>query len=261
MRNTLAIAGKELRIYFSTWTAWVVLVAFFGITAFFFAALVEQFQDTRLRYAEANAAALLGTMNLTDLVVGPLFSYVATFFIFMLPILTMRLLAEERRTRTLELLLTTPVRPIEIVLGKYAAALVVMLSMLALTVVFPLVLETLGDGPDAVDWRTVAAGYLGMALLGAGALAVALFASAVTESQAIAAALGFAALLALLVIGVAAEGAGGGWHTLFTHLSLSNHLHPFARGLVRSVDVVYYLSLAFTGVFLTWRVVEVEQWR
>ncbi len=262
MKNTLAIAHKELRIYLTTWTAWVLLIAFLEITAFFFYVLVGEFQRSHLRYVEARAAGILDEMNLTDLVVGPLFSYVATFFIFMLPILTMRLIAEERRSRTMELMLTVPIRPVEIVLGKYIAAFAVMLMMLALTLIFPAMLHFFGDAGAgaAVDWRTIAAGYLGMLLLGAAALAVGMFASAVTESQVIAVVIGFAVLLVLLVIGMAAEG-GGVWQGLASHLSISNHLHPFARGLVRSVDVIYYLSLTFVGLFLTYRFVEAERWR
>jgi ABC-2 type transport system permease protein len=260
VRNTLAVAQKELRIYLTTWTAWVLLVAFLEITAFFFYVLVSEFQRSRLRYIEAHAAGILAEMNLTDLVVGPLFSYVATFFVFLLPILTMRLVSEERRSRTLELMLSVPLRPIELVLGKYFAALSVMALMLALTLVFPLLLDVLGNEPGAVDWRTVAVGYLGMALLGAAALAIGLLASALTESQVIAVVIAFTTLLVLLVVGIAADGDGM-WAALAGYLSISNHLHPFARGLVRSEDAIYYLSLVFVGLFLTYRIIEAERWR
>ena len=260
MRNTLAFARKELRIYLTTWTSYVLVGAFVALTAFFFSFLVQEFQQRRLDYAKRGAAGILAQMNLTDLVVGPTFSYVATFFVFMLPILTMRLIAEERRSKTLELLLSTPVRPIEILLGKYLAAWTVMIAMLAATGIFPLSLHFFADAdPNAVDWNTVWAGYLGMALLGSAGVAVGLFASAVTESQVVAVVIGFAILLLLMVVGVAA--AGSSWRPVLEHLSISHHMQGFARGLVRSPGVTYYASLTFLSLYFALRFLDAERWR
>src|SRR5690242_9498221 len=106
MRNTLAIAGKESRVYLTTWTSYILFGAFMLITAFFFQRLVIEFQLRAMQYMQMG---MTDTMNLTDWVMGPLFINCTVFFLFMLPILTMRLLAEERKTKTLELLMTTPV--------------------------------------------------------------------------------------------------------------------------------------------------------
>lgn len=264
MRNTIAIAGKETRIYLTTWTSYILAGAFLMVTAFFFYESVRQFLVMSQQYSMQQAEGMLEQMNLTDWVMAGVFHSVAFFFLFLLPILTMRLVAEERKTKTLELLLTAPVRPLEIVLGKYLGALLIMVLMLAVTVVFPLLLHIYGaSGGDAapVDWNTVGAGYFGLFLLGAAFVAVGLFASAVTESQIIAVVVGWAILLMFYVIGVTAQGQEGPTRELLEHLGLLNHLETFIQGIVSLKSVVYYLSLAFVGLFLTYRVIEAQRWR
>lgn len=264
MRNTLAIAGKETRVYLTTWTSYIIFGAFLLITAFFFQRLVIEFQLRSMQYMQAQAQNLLEQLNLTDWVVGPMFMNMTVFFLFMLPIMTMRLIAEERKSKTLELLMTAPVRPIEIVLGKYLSALVIMGIMLALTVVFPLLLHVFGGaatGQSVLDWRSVAVGYGGLFLLGAAFCSVGLFASSVSDSQIVAVIVGFAILLMFYVIGLAARGQEGFWQELLQYLSVTNHLEGFVRGIVKVTDVVYYLSLIFVGLFFTFRVVEAQRWR
>src|SRR6476646_4681866 len=189
MRNTLAIAGKETRVYLTTWTSYAIFGAFVLITAFFFQRLVIEYQYRAMQFMQMQAESAMQQMNLTDWVMGPLFMNITVFFLFMLPILTMRLISEERKGKTLELLMTTPVRPIEIVVGKYLSALLIMGMMLALTVMFPLLLHIFGGTPgqdSPLDWRSVGVGYGGMFLLGAAFVAVGLFASSVSESQIVA---------------------------------------------------------------------------
>src|SRR5690606_17995743 len=144
--------------------------------------LVKDFQLRRLSYAENRALALLEQMNLTDLVVGPTFSYVASFFVFLLPVLTMRAFTEERRTGSLQLMLTLPLRGWHLVLGKYAAAWIVMAVMVASTALFPWSLQTFVAPGDPLDWNTIGTGMLGLVALGSAAVAVGLGASAVTDS-------------------------------------------------------------------------------
>ncbi|MEK7705400.1 MAG: ABC transporter permease subunit [Myxococcota bacterium] len=264
MRNTLAIAGKEARIYLTTWTSYILFGAFLLISAFFFQRLVIEFQFRSMQYMQMQQPGVLEQMNLTDWVMGPLFLNITVFFLFMLPILTMRLLAEERRTKTLELLMTSPVRAWEIVLGKYLGALAMMAIMLALTTVFPLLLAIYGGSSGttgALDWHTVATSYLGMLLLGASFVSVGLFASSVTDSQIVAVIVGFAALLMFYVIGLAARGEEGFWQAFFEHLSITGHLDGFVRGIIKVGDVVYYLSLVFVGLFLSHRVVDALRYR
>lgn len=261
MRTLWAITGKELRIQLTTWTSWVLVGGFLELTGFFFYLLVKDFQLRRLSYAENRALALLEQMNLTDLVVGPTFSYVASFFVFLLPVLTMRSFTEERRTKSLELMLSLPLRTWQLVLGKYLAVWLVMAVMVAATVVFPLSLERFVAQGEGLDWNTIGAGLLGMLLLGSAATAVGLCTSAVTESPLVAVVLAFGVLLILMVIGVAASGQSGATRAVLEYLSISHHLQGFARGLIRLPDVVYYLSLTVAGLGLALRWVEAERWR
>ena len=263
MKNIFAICSKELRVYLTTWTSYILFGAFILISAFFFQRLVVEFwlQSTQM---SQQGHGMLDQMNLTDWVMGPLFMNITVFFLFLLPILTMRLLAEERKSKTLELLMTVPIRPVEIVLGKYFAALAIMMLMLLLTVVFPVLLHVFGEttgSESALDWRSVGVGYAGLFLLGAAFVSVGLFASSITDSQIVAVVVSFAALLMFYVIGLASRGEEGFWQQFFDYLSITNHLESFVRGIVRSTDVVYYLSLTFIGLFLSYRMVEAERWR
>ena len=264
MRNTLAIAGKETRVYLTTWNSYIVFGAFMLITAFFFQRLVIEFQLRSLQYMQMQASNMAAQMNLTDWVMSPLFMNVTVFFLFMLPMLTMRLIAEEKKSKTLELLMTAPVRPIEIVLGKYLSAVAIMGIMLLLTLIFPILLQVYGSSSgveNVLDWRAVAVGYGGMFLLGCAFVSVGLFASSVSESQIVAVIVGFAVLLMFYVIGLAARGQEGFWQHFFQYMSINAHLEGFVRGVVRVTDVTYYLSLIFVGLFLTFRVVEAQRWR
>lgn len=266
MRAVAAICTKELRVYLTTWTSYVLFAAFLLISAFFFQRLVVEFWLQSTQLTEMNAQEYMAQLNLTDWVVAPLFMNITVFFLFLLPILTMRLLAEERKSKTLELLMTVPVAPWQIVLGKYLAAVLMMAMMLALTVVFPLLLQVFGGGgdpgpPGPIDWPSIGVAYLGLFLLGAAFVSVGLFASSLSDSQIVAVVISFAALLLFYVIGLAARGEEGPMQHVFEYLSVTGHLESFVRGLIRSSDVVYYLSMSFLGLFLTYRVVEAQRWR
>ena len=263
MGKVLAIAGKDARIYLTTWTSYILFGAFILISAFFFQRLVIEFQLRTLDYAQNQQSWAMERMNLTDWVLGPVFMNMSVFFLIMLPMITMRLLAEERRSKTLELLMTAPVRPVQIVLGKYLAALLIMSIMLGLTVLFPVLLQIFGgaDGASPVDWRTVATSYLGLFLMGAATVAIGLFASSVTDSQIVAVIIGFAVLLMFWVIGLAARGQEGAWGGVLEYLAITTHLENFVRGILKLSDAVYYVSLSFVGLFLTYGVVESQRWR
>ena len=263
MCKIIAIAKKETWLYLTTWTSYILFGAFILITGFFFQRLVIEYQLQTLEYAQSQQSWGMERMNLTDWVMGPVFMNMSIFFIIMFPALTMRLFAEERRQKTLELLMTVPVRPVQIVLGKYLSALIIMTLALGLTVIFPVLLAVFGgaEGVSAVDWHTVGTGYLGLFLLGAGAVAVGLFASAVTESQIVAFLSGFVALLMLWVIGLAARGQQGVWGGFFEYLALTTHLESFVRGILKASDIVYYLSLISVPLFLTYGVVDAQRWK
>lgn len=264
MGNTYALCAKEVRVLLTTWTSWVLFAAFLLISAFFFQRLVIEYQFRTLQFTQMHDEQTLAALNLTDWVLAPLFLNVTVFFLFMLPILTMRLIAEERRQKTLELLLTTPVRPVEIVLGKFFAGVFIMGIMLALTALFPLLLDVFGASAQAahpVDWRSVGTTYLGMFLLGSAFVSVGLFSSSLSESQIVAVVLSFATLLMFYVVGLAARGQEGVWLSVLQYLSLNAHLEPFVRGLVRLSDVTYYLSIVAVSLLMTHQVIEAQRWR
>jgi ABC-2 type transport system permease protein len=263
VRNAIAIAKKELYLYFTTPIAYVVFFATSFIGAFFFLSLTSDFQRRSLQFMQFQALDVLDRMNLTDMVATPLVLNMGVILIFVVPFLTMRLLAEERRQKTMELLMTAPVRSGEIVLGKYLAALGVLVVVIGITAVFPALLDsygTNGKGGSAVEWQTVFAALGGLFLCGAAFVAVGLFVSALTESQVVAALITFLVLLLTWVVGWKAADAEGVWRDVIGHLSSVSHLVSFARGVIELKDVVYFLSLAVIGLFLTHRAVEARRW-
>jgi len=263
LRAALGIARKELSVYFTTPVAWVVLVVVAFFSAQFFAGALEGFRYLATRALQLKSSGLLDRMNLTDMVVARLFGSVALFLLITAPFLSMRLIAEEVRSSTFELLMTTPVRPVEIVLGKFAAALCVLAASLVIVASYPALLALLGAGASgggAVEWPTVATGLLGLFLLGGMALAVGLFFSAVTDTPVVAALLALLVLLGLWVATMFTIGAGEPLRRLAEALSASEHLASFLQGRIDLADVLYYVSLAALGLFLADRAVEARRW-
>lgn len=263
MRNAIAIARKELYLYFATPIAYVVFFATSFIGAFFFLSLTSDFQRRSMQFMQYQAPELIERLNLTDLVASPLVLNMGVILIFVVPFLTMRLLAEERRQKTMELLMTAPIRSAEIVAGKYLAALGMLAVVVGITAVFPALLDVYGtgnSGSGGVEWQTVGAGLAGLFLCGAAFMAVGLFVSSLTESQVVAALITFLVLLLTWVVGWKAAEAEGVWKDVIAHLSSVTHLVSFARGMVALEDLVYFLSLAVLGLFLTHRAVEARRW-
>lgn len=263
MRNAIAIAKKELYLYLTTPIAYVVFFATSFISAWFFLTLTGDFQRRSLQFAQFQAPQFLEQLNLTDMVVAPLVVNMGVILIFVVPFLTMRLLAEERRQSTLELLMTAPIRSGEIVAGKYLAALGVLLVVVGIVSLFPMLLDIYGTGSSGgggVEWQTVLAGLAGLFLCGAGFVAIGLFVSALTESQVVAALITFFVLLLFWVLSWKSADVEGAWRDVLLQASSLGHLVAFARGLVELKDLVYFLSLAVLGLFLTHRAVEARRW-
>ena len=263
MRATLAIARKELAVYFTTPIAYVAFMVTAFFAAQFFTGSVDAYRTFAVRMSPYEAQGVMDRLNLTDLVVSRLFGSVGVFLVISAPFLSMRLLAEEKRGRTFELLMTTPVRPVEIVLGKYLAALGVTAVCVAIVGVFPVILSLFAKGAQggsAVEWQTVATGLLGLFLLGAMSMAVGLFVSALTESVIVAALVALIVLLGLWVVTLFTVGAEGPLRDLASGLSSSEHLMAFLQGRIRLEDVVYYLSFVALGLWLTDRAVEGHRW-
>jgi len=263
MRSALAIAKKELNVYFTTPIAYVAFMVMAFFAAQFFTGSVEAYRTFIMRISPYEGQQMLERLNLTDVVVSRLFASVGVFIIISAPFLSMRLVAEEKRARTFELLMTAPVRPVEIVVGKYLAALVVMGVSIAIVAVFPVILSFFAKGVkggSAVEWQTVGTGLLGLFLLGAMSMAIGLFVSSLTESVIVAALISLIVLLALWVVTIFTLGAEGSMKDLASGLSASEHLMPFLQGRIELKDVVYYLSFVVLGLWLTDRAIEGHRW-
>jgi ABC-2 type transport system permease protein len=256
MKHLWSIALKEIRSYFYSPIAYVLIAVFLIINGYMFSSIVSFASRQSVQLLRFQGAA--PQINLNEMVFRPTFHNMSVVLLLIVPILTMRLFSEEKKTKTTELLLTSPLTISEIVLGKYLGAFVIYLTMVGLTLYMPLLLSIYGQ----VNWGTVLSGYLGLILLGAVFLAIGLFASSVTENQVIAALISFGLLLLVWLLGWAAatvEGTGLG--EILSYLSILDHFDGLIRGLVETRTIVFYLSLVALGLFLTHRVVESQRWK
>ncbi len=249
------IFKKEMRLYFTSSVAYVVFTFFLLIVGYFFYSIFAFYNLTSMQAAMNPVFAR--DLNITDAVMRPLFSNTGIILLFFMPMLTMRLFAEEKRSGTIELLLTFPVRDGEVLLGKFAAAMGLFLMLLGFTVLYPGIVGYFAR----VEWGPLLSGYLGLVLLGSAFLAVGLLVSSLTENQIVASVVTFVVLLFFWVIGWAADLAGSNWKALFQYLSISEHLENFGKGVVDTKDVVYYLSVIALSLFLTMRSLESKRWR
>lgn len=250
-----AVVRKELTIYFATPIFYLVGFCFLLLGGYFFYANLLYY--SLLSFQGAQNPQLAALLTPQQMVFRPLFGTLAIVFLFLVPLITMRLLAEEKRSGTAELLFTYPLTDGAIILGKFLAALLVYLLLLAITVIYPLSLAPI----TRLDWGALASGYLGLILLGGACLALGLFASSLTENQIIAAVLAFAFLLLFWLIGWQQELGAAGWGGLFAALSLLEHFENLARGVIDTRDVIFYLSFIYFFLFLTQRQLESRRWR
>jgi ABC-2 type transport system permease protein len=236
-RNTAAIFWKEFKTYFTSPMAYIIAGVFLAITGYLFV------QSISTTFPEASIRGWLEPST--------------TVFVLWSPALTMRLLAEEQKLGTLELLMTSPIRDYEIVLGKFFAVLVILLATLSLTMFYTLMLFWFGD-PDV---GPVFSGYLGIILFGASTLAVGMLASSLTSNQVVAAVVSFGFLLLMVLTNQAADITTGLSAQILEGFSLSGHFDDFSRGVIDTNNIVYYFSVIATFLFLTIRNVESRRWR
>jgi ABC-2 type transport system permease protein len=280
MRNTLTIAWREVRTYFTSPLAYVVIGVFLALSGYIFWASLVRFSELCLRYG--NNPYVFNQLNVNDMVIRPLFGSMGVIFLLMIPVVSMRLLAEERRSGTSELLFTCPVTSGQVVLGKYLGATLLLLVMLGVTLSYPVLIRATSARPDM---QPTLIGYLGVLLMGMTFLGVGLLISAMTENQIIAAVGAFGALLILWSIGWVADAATvtlasllnsatfGIWEKLnlglggptlgdlLNKISITEHFQDFRKGLLDTEHLIFYLSVMFLSLFLTQRVVESQKWR
>lgn len=249
------IFKKEMRLYFTSPIAWVILTIFTLITGYFFYSIFAYY--TLASMQSMMNPMMAREMSVTDSVLRPLFSNISVILLLLMPLVTMRLFAEERRSGTIELLLTYPVRDGAVLVGKYLAALAMYGVMLALTLVYPAVVLYFAR----VEWGVLATGYLGLLLMGATFLAVGIFASSLTENQIVASIITFGVLLIFWVIGWSADYAGGIWGRVLSHISLLEHFDSFAKGVLDTKDILYYVNFTIVALFLTLRSLEARRWK
>ena len=236
MRTALVIARREILAYFISPIAYMVSAVFLLIAGYLFSLILIQSQQATME---------------------GLFFNIMVVLIFVVPLLTMRLLSDEQKTGTIEILLTAPVRDWEVVVGKYLAAMGMFGVMLACTLYFPVILWRVGGSPD---WGPIMTGYLGLILLTSAMMAIGTLTSAVTENQIVAAVLGFGILLLLWLIEAAGNIATGS-ATVLSYLSMPAHYNDFARGAINLEDVVYYVSVTIGALFIATRMLETRRYR
>jgi ABC-2 type transport system permease protein len=252
--NVLTICRKELSSYFRSPIAYGVMFFFALIAGYFFYAAVAQFVATSMR------SMLMGQampMDVNEWVVRGNLSNVAVVGLFMIPMITMRLFAEEKRTGTIELLITSPLHDLEIILGKWLAAVILYATMLLISMASMLTLYLYGKP----DWRPLMLGYLGLLLQGGAMLAVGSFISACTKNQIVAAVGGFGVLLLLWVMSWVSSLSDSVLTKVIAYLSITDHFDSFAKGVLDLKDVAFYLSMIVLGLFLTARAMESIRWR
>jgi ABC-2 type transport system permease protein len=255
MNNTLAIAHKEIKAYFASPIAYIVIGFSALLFGYFFVALLLNFD--RLSLQAGGGFGGPESVNVNQMLIGPYFMNVAVILLFTLPLLTMRTYAEEKKSGTIELLLTSPLTDVQIVLGKFLGAVVLYMAMLAVTVIHVGFLFLFGNP----EWRPVATGYLGVLLMGGCFLSLGLFVSSLTKNQIVAGFITFAVFLMFWIVNWIAGFVGPTMQGLLNYISITEHLNDFTIGVLDTKHVVYYVSFIAFSLFLTVRSVDTERWR
>ncbi|HXZ39624.1 MAG TPA: ABC transporter permease subunit [Terriglobales bacterium] len=254
MRNIWIIMRKELGSYFVSPIAYLLLTMFALIFGFFFWNALGYFV---LMGMESQMRGQMFPMNLNEEVIRPLLSNASVIGLFFIPMITMRLFAEEKRTGTIELLATSPVRDIEIILGKWLAAMTLYATMLLFTALNFAFLFKYGNP----DWKPLAIGYLGLLLQAGGLLAIGTFISTLTKNQIIAGAATFGVCLLLWVLEWVSGYETATWAKVLAYMSVITHFESFAKGVLDTKDAIFYLTVIFVGLFFTSRSMESLRWR
>ena len=253
MRNVIAIAHKELRSYFSSPMAYIIIGFFalpFGV---FFYLYLDAFVRQGMQMAEMGG----GSMNVNQQVIRYVLQNASVIILFIMPMITMRTYSEEKRSGTIELLLTSPVTDVQIILGKFFGALGLYIAMLLVTLLYIGILFVYGNP----EWRPLVACYLGLLLMGGGFLSIGLLISSMTNNQIVAGIVSFIVFLMLWIVGWFADTAGPTMGAITRYLSITEHFDDFSKGVIDTKHVIYYLSLITLGLFLTAKSVDSERWR
>ena len=254
MRNIWTICRRELYSYFVSPIAWVLLAIFAFLSGVFTYIISASFARASL---EGQMSGQSMPMNLNEQVIAPLFSNIAVMGLFLIPLISMRLFAEEKRQGTIELLITSPLHDLEIVIGKWLSAVLMYGALLAILLLDFSFLFIYGNP----DWKPVVSGFVGILLQGACLLAFGTFISTLTRNQIVAAAIGFGLALILWILNWTTSFGNTVLIQVLNYLSIVSHMDSFSRGVIDTKDLIYYLSMIFLGLFLTARSLESLRWR
>jgi ABC-2 type transport system permease protein len=254
MRNAWVICRKELGSYFASPVAYLLLTMFGLIVGFFFWNALAIFV---IESIEGQMRGQSFPMNVNEQIIRPLLSNVSVIGLFFIPLITMRLFAEEKRTGTIELLATSPVRDMEIILGKWLASVILYACLLLFTALNFAFLFKYGNP----DWKPLAIAYLGLLLQAGALLAIGTFISTLTKNQIIAGAATFGVCLLLWMFAWVSGYEQATWAQVLSYMSVITHFESFGRGVLDSKDAVFYVSVILLGLFFTERSMESLRWR
>jgi len=256
MGNVIAIAQKELRSYFSSPIAYIVIGLWALLYGYFFVAILSFFVRQSM---QMNQFGMQGpqAMNVNQQLIRPLLQNVTILILFLMPMVTMRTYSEEKRSGTIELLLTAPVTDFQIIMGKFLGAMFLYAIMLGVTAIHIGLLFVYGHP----EWKPIVSAYLGLLLLGGCFIALGLLISSLTSNQIVAGMVTFAVFLLLWVITWIGSFSGPTVDKLTTYLSIIDHWDDFGKGVIDTTHVIYYLSFITFGLFLTAKSVDSERWR
>ncbi len=252
--NILTICRKEMNSYFRSPIAYIVMALWAVLSGFFFYFAMSFFVQ---RGIESSMMGQSFPMDVNEWVIRPVFSNISVIGLFLIPMITMRLFAEEKRSGTIELLMTSPVNDLEIILGKWCAAVILYAAMLGLSLLSMGLLFLYGRP----DWKPMLVGYLGLLLQGGCLLAIGTWVSTCTRNRIVAGVAGFAISLLLYVLNWVSEFGTTAMDKVIGYLSVQQHYESFSKGVLDSKDIIFFVSVIFVGLFLTARSMESLRWR
>ena len=253
MSNILAIAQKELKGYFATPIGYIVIGMFALLWGWFYYVMLIIFNQQSLQLGGFEG----GNVDINAQLIRPLFLNASVILLFVLPLVTMRIYSEEKRSGTIELLLTSPLTDVQIIIGKFLGAMTLYAAMLAITAIHVGLLFSYGNP----EWRVVVIGYLGLLLMGGCFISVGLLISSMTKNQIVSGMITFAVFLMLWVINWPASFVGPNMQNILNYLSITEHFDDFTKGILDTKHLVYYFSVMAFGLFLTARSVDTERWK
>ncbi len=255
MKGFIAIFNKEVYTYLASPIFYVCAFIFLGLIGYFFYASVAYYALLSLQSAQN--PYLAQQLNLSDVVIAPLFGNMTIVMLVLFPLFTMRLFSEEKKSGTAELLFTYPVRDGAVVLGKYFSALFMFFLMLVGTLPFMILLGYLGS----VDWGVILTAYLAVLLLGGAFGALGAFISAMTENQIVSAVITFGILLLLWVVSWAQAFTAGWLRDVLGYMAIMSHFDTLTKGIIDSRDVIFFILFILFFLFGTFRYLDSRKWR